>query len=364
MKRSSLLVAVALLASSFAAMPAAASYHLTQQQQAPKFGSDEERAAYEAWFNEKDESKKLALGKTFVEKFPQSEYGTKWVKPWVEGAILRESYKTFTTTLQDFYKGDAAKLEPLTKTGDEILAKQPDQAFIVSQLALATGRGVLGQSYKDFEKSKAYASKALQLLSSEKAPEGWKPEDWASLRKTAVCQLNQYQGLYYLQQPTPDLDQAISYLTKAAESKDGDCARDPNTYWLRSDANSRIYDKLRADYSALSADQKTSDAGKAMLAKIDPVIDKMIDDLARVTALASKPEAKPLQDAARERLTEFWKYRYDGKVDGMNERIKRYEADPTAPMPPSPVASTTPTTPAPAAAPNSGGKPAGRPKGK
>jgi len=355
MKKLSLLIAVSLLASTFAALPALANnYRLTQQQQPPKFGSDEERQAYEAWFSEKDPAKKFALAKEFAQKFPQSNF----IK-YIEGNILSTLGTNFQTALQAFYQGpDASKIEKLITAGDEYLAKQPGQVYILTQVALATGYGVLGGFYKDIDKSHSYADKALKLLENPTPPEGFKPDDYAKLRAEGLARLNQYKGLYYLRQATPDPEQAIVYLTKAAEHKDWSTAKDPNTYALRAEANSIIYDKLSAEYRAMT--DKSTDAAKAMLTKIDPVVDKMIDDYARLVALFNKPDTKQQHEAAKGRLEDFWKYRHEGKLEGMAEYVKRYEADPTAPPPPSTASTSTP----PASQPSGGNKPNGRPKGR
>jgi hypothetical protein len=92
----------------------------------------------------------------------------------------------------------------------------------------------------------------------------------------------------------------------------------------------RNYEKLSAQYNALTDAEKTGEAGKALLSRVNAVVDKMIDDYARVVALAVQPAQKPLQDAAREQLTQLWKYRHDGKTEGLEAHIKAFQNDPTA----------------------------------
>jgi len=337
MKKVSAMTVVSLLVSLCVALPALATP--TQQQQ-KQFKSDAEREAYTAFYNEKtDASKKLALGKDFLKKFPESEFASS-----VKSVNFQLLDYMFKQHLGAFYQGrpDAAKLEPLLAVGNEILSEQPEQAFYVGHLALATGFGVLAQFYKDTDKSKAYAEKALQLLEPTAPPKDWAPltpEMWNALRTDGLSKLNQYMGLYLLNQATPDPEQAITYLNKAAGNKAWGTAKDPVTYLLRAQANTTFYTKLNAEYSSLSPDEKTGDKGKEILAKVDPVVDKLIDDYARVVALSNKPEAKAQLDDAKERLTDFWKYRHNGKLDGMTELIKYYEADPTAPPPTKPAVS-------------------------
>ena len=355
MKKVSAMMIVSLLASLSIIVPTLATPHFTPptQQKQLQFKSDAERAAYTDFYNEKtDAVKKLALGKEFLKKFPDSDFA-----PSVEGVNIKAMEIIFNQHLGAYYQApgpSAAKLEPLIAIGDEYLSKQPDKPFYVGHLALATGYGVLADFYKDLDKSKAYAEKAIQLLASETAPpaKDWAPpltpEQWGSFRTEGLSKLNQYLGIFILRQTTPDPEQAIACLTKAAENKTWPTAKDPNTYLQRAHANTIIYTKLSGEYSSLSADDKTSDKGKDALAKVDPVVDKIIDDLARALALL-KPEMKVQVDDAKERLTEFWKYRHDGKLEGMAELIKYYQADPTAPPP------AKPATPAPSSQKTSGG---------
>lgn len=342
MKKVSAMTVVSLLASLFVAFPALATPRFTPptQQKQLQFKNDAEREAYTAFYNEKtDAFKKLALGKDFLKKFPESDFA-----PSVEGVNLKVLEIIFGQHLATFYQGrpDAAKLEPLLSVGDEILGKQPDRPFYVGHMALASGFGVLAEFYKDSAKGKAYAEKALQLLEPTTPPKDWAPltpEQWNGLRTEGLSKLNQYMGLYLLGQATPDPEQALVYLTKAAGNKAWGTAKDPITYLLRAQANTIFYTKLSAAYSSLSPDEKTSEKGKEALTKVDPVVDKLIDDYARVVALSNKPEAKAQLDDAKSRLTDFWKYRHEGKLDGMAELIKYYEADPTAPPPAKPASS-------------------------
>src|SRR5499426_4272387 len=130
----------------------------------------EERAAYAAYTNEKqDPAKRLALGKEFLRRHPRSEHAAE-VESGNRRAtldIFGAAYKTFSANL------DAASLDRLLATGREILSQEPDRAVVAqvtSQLALATGRGMIGGFYSDLEQSRAYASQALDLLEKTAPP--------------------------------------------------------------------------------------------------------------------------------------------------------------------------------------------------
>src|SRR5262245_65173742 len=104
----------------------------------------EERAAYTAYLNEKqDPAKRLALGKEFLRRHPRSEHAED-----VESGNRRATLEIFGAAYKTFSANpDAASLDRLLATGREILSQGPDRAVaaqITSQLALATGRGMIG----------------------------------------------------------------------------------------------------------------------------------------------------------------------------------------------------------------------------
>jgi hypothetical protein len=351
MKKSGLLLVLALCAGAFYALPAS-TYAQAQQQAQPQFKSDAERLAYEEYYNaayrEKNKAKAYDLARAFLEKFPQSEY----IK-YVESTVINTLGERFQEALNNYYQGaggpDAAKLDQLIKAGEDYLQRQPGQVYVSAQLALASSRGVLAGFYKDPGRAKSYAEKALTLMESETPPKDYPREQYLPLRENVIAQSNQYLGYYELQQPTPNTEAAITYLTKATSirNKDGLGWKDVNNYWLRASAHQKQYQKLSAEYSALPDEQKTGEAGKALLERINPLIDKMIDDYARTVAAAgTKPEAKPLRDAAKEALDSFWKYRYSNLPGGQDQLVKQFEADPTIAAPArTPAASSTGSAP-------------------
>src|SRR5262245_61204417 len=211
----------------------------------------EERAAYAAYLSEKqDPQKRLAVGKDFLRRHPQSERAAE-VESGNRGAMLdifNAAYKTFSVS------PDAANLDRLLALGREILSQAPDRAVaaqVTSQLALGTGRGMIGGFYNDLEQSRAYANQALDLLKEKIPPPGMDEAEYAKLRDNSLSLIYQCQGLYLLRQPNPDAEKAIDFLSKAAEIKGGPSANDPNTYWLRALAYDLIYQQLIEEYRAI-----------------------------------------------------------------------------------------------------------------
>lgn len=288
-----------------------------------------ERNFYAECYTKKNKAACLPLALELADKYPTSQY-VKFAQQQIKGDLSDK----FQAALSAFYTGpDAPKLEQLITSAEEYLAKETGQTAIVyvnARVSLASTYGVMGGIYKDADKAKAYAEKALQLMADAKAPEGWDPKDYEPLRDTALAQLNQFLG-YNILQGEGDAAQAVEYLNKAiaVKQKDGLGWKDPNNYWLRSNASFKVYQKLSKDYAALTDEQKTGEEGKALLSgQINPTIDRMISDYARVLVTATNPATQSLKDAAKEQFDQFWKYR-TGVAEGAEEFLKKFEADPT-----------------------------------
>lgn len=329
MKKLGLWITYALLISALA-LPIAIS-----AQQQPKFSSEDEKKAYELFYNamyvEKDTAKGVELAKAFVEKYPNSE-----VVSYAKSVVVNKIGADFQAALTAYYQGsDLPKLEKLLSTGDEYLKWQPDQVYVTAQMALAASRGVLATFYKNIDRTKALVMKALKLMEGANPPENYPADQYQQLRENVLAQANQYMGYYELQQLTPDIDSAIEFLTKSTEvkSKEGVGWKDPNNYWLRASAYQKQYAKLSEEYRKLTDEEKTGEKGKALLDQINPLIDKMIDDYARVCAVAMRPETQELRTAAKQSLDDFWKYRYNNLPNGQNQLIEYFKADPTVAAP-------------------------------
>src|SRR5499426_2731315 len=258
----------------------------------------EERAAYAAYSNEKqDPAKRLSMGKEFLRRHPRSEHAAE-----VASGNRRATLEIFDVAYKAFSANpDAASLDRLLATGREILGRGPDRALaaqVTSQLALATGRGMIGGFYSDLEQSRAYASQALELLKDTTPPPGLDAEEYAGLRVNSLSLLYQCQGLYLLRQRDPDPERAIDFLTKAAESKGGPSANDPNTYWLRAFARDQIYQKLIEKYQALPKGLRAGKQRQSLCAEINPIANNLIEDYARVISLSAASGSPQLHEEA------------------------------------------------------------------
>lgn len=263
----------------------------------------EARAAYEVYVNERQDARRLKLGKEFLLEYPRSEH----VKDVVAGN-LKASQAIFNAEFQSFSRSpNAASLDQLLAHGREILDQRPENSVVVevtTQLAVATARGMLGNFYSDLEKSREYANQALKLLQETPSQSVAEPEANNKLRAASLSLLLQVQGLYLLRQAEPDPEQALVFLNRAVE-KEGPSATDPVTYWLRTLAADLIYQKLRDEYQALTKSQRLGARGEALCAKIAPLTRQIIGDYAQVIGLSGAAKTRELHDEAVAALTSF-----------------------------------------------------------
>jgi hypothetical protein len=297
-----------------------------------------ERNWYDTCYTKKDNEKCYQQSKELVDKYPTSQY-VENAKKNIRNFDLNKSWERFNSVLKTFYNPpqEPSKLENLFSAGEEFLKVEPDQQnpfhlFVLAQMGLA-GRGLaMSQNYKNLERVKIYAEQAIDAFERATAPpEKYKKEYTEyvdTLRDLVKANLNQYIGYYY-NESAGNQEQALAYLGKAIQvkGKDGSIGwKDPINYYLRANIYSKQYEEIRARYDKLSDDEKTGDAGKALLKDVNQLLDtKLIPEYARVIATANSPETKTYKDAAAESFNAFWKFRTDAP-EKAQAYIKNFEA--------------------------------------
>jgi uncharacterized caspase-like protein len=309
-----------------------------------------ERAFYAACYEQKNVALCCQLSRELVTKFSSSGY-TPAAANKVRQCEINASWEQFKEALREYYSGpNPSRLEKLFATGEAVLRVQPDYPYVVAQIMIAgTGAvlselhydrvkvysAVLAEIYRARERVKVYVERALKLFESNAKPSDEEQLKQLNQFRADVLALGyQYLGYYYsLSNAAGAREQALAYLNKAVQIKDKPALglRDPLNYYLRANIRNAEYLKLSNEYKALSDEEKVAEAGAALLQKINAVVDLLIADYARIVALADNPANKALRDFARESLTSLWKYRHNGSLAGMEEAIKRYAADPSAP---------------------------------
>ena len=334
MKKLSLLIALTLLASGIMLSPSTAN---AQDDKKAEF----ERIWYATCYTEKNEDKCLQLSKELLEKYRDSTYA-KNATSFVKNKELNNAWQKFLAALDAFYKQppqDDAKLESLFSAASAFHQVEPDQQnpfhlFALGQMAIAGHQAAaVVQFYKNLDTVKGYSERAIKAFESAQASDKTK-KDFdlyvIPLKDLVMANGNQFFG-FRLIETKGDQQQALDYLTKATQvkGKDGIGWKDPYNYLLRSTIYFNLYSEVRKPYDAMTEEQKGSDAGKEILKKVNEYLDtKLIPEYARVLATATRPEAKPYYDAAKNPFDVYWEYR-TGAKDKAADYVKNYVADPT-----------------------------------
>ena len=257
----------------------------------------EERASYAEFSNEREPAKRLSLGKEFLRKYPRSSEAAK-----VTADLRKAELEVFEAVFRTFSNSPGASgLEQVLTLGRDLLRRQSDRATavqVLTKLAMATSKGMIGNFHSDLEQSRDYANRALELLETPTPPPQMDRQTYSQLRAESLGVIYQSLGLYQFRQPVPDPEQAIYFLTKAAELKDSPSANDPITYWLRALARDLIFQKLSDDFRALQKDQRVGRTGQSLCIKIEALFNELFSDYTQVLTLSGRADSPQLKDEA------------------------------------------------------------------
>ena len=206
----------------------------------------------------------------------------------------------------------------------QVLADDPNNVKVLIPLGYSAFIASTESRNESFNTDAAtYATKAIQLIESGRAPDTWSP---FKNKEDVLASLHYALGFYQLK-TSPDV--AIVQLIKAAQG-DSDRRTAPSTYYYLALAyQNGPYKKLSEDYSKRYGNQAESPEGKAALENVNKVVDKIIDAYARAVALAGNdPQHQNAKTQWMARLTELYKFRHAGSDVGLNELIARVLSQP------------------------------------
>lgn len=250
------------------------------------------------------------MAKEALTAYPNSQY-----IPYFKQQITAARGGLFQQAMQQ------NKPEVAFSIGGEVLGEEPDNFNFLLTLADYGARLARAKNYSFADKSTEYAKKSIELINGGKSPAGVSEEQWAKSKPVVLGTLHQALGLYALNATKED-----EALAAFNESLKYNCS-DPYTYIQISKIHNNQYQTVAEAYQKMSDDEKTSDAGKAALEKINPAADQLIETYAKVIAFA---EGNKNYDAARNQimpvLEGLYKFRHDGKTDGLAEFIQSQKA--------------------------------------
>lgn len=248
-----------------------------------------------------------------------------YIKGWVE---------KYEKAVLNFEFAEAVAKNPARafQLSDKMLASNPDKQ-LETHLRLVQAGLVSAKDKSFYAQTNKHAQQALQMIEQGKTAQEWTP--WTN-REEAVGALNYTIGFTFLGNENPDA--AVPHLIKAAQATGAATAKEPTTYqFLASAYYDGEFKKLANDYKTKCEGQEATPECDALFAKVNNVLDRVIDAYARAAAL-QKDQAK--RKEVMNSLTALYKSRHNDSEEGLQEYINTVMSRPL-PKPGDPVSSST-----------------------
>ena len=254
---------------------------------------------------------------------------TRYLKSWIAAYEEDERVRRLTAERED---REQRLLQAVTQKkfadayaqAKQVLADDPNNVKVLIPLGYSAFIASTESRNENFNADAInYATKAIQLIESGRAPDTWSP---FKNKEDVLASLHYALGFYQLK-ANPDV--AIVQFLKAAQGET-DRKTAPSTYYYLALAyQNGPYKKLSEDYSKRYGNQAESPESKAALENVNKVLDKIIDAYARAVALAGNdPQHQNAKTQWMARLTELYKFRHAGSDIGLNELIARVLSQP------------------------------------
>lgn len=282
-----------------------------------------------------DAAAKIQAAGEFLKKYPKSIKRNE-VALHVAGEVAKVQDTAQQITLSESFitvfnqPGDADLINPILidayvksnriedafKVGANLLAKNPNDVVILTNLAIVGTEQVKRQNGAFMQQSRQYATKAIELIESGKKPDTFDDARWTEYKTRWLPYLYQAVGLLSLvnnnkEDAKTNLEKAISFSSP-----------DPFSYVLLGTLANEEYQKLAEQHKALMAGPLKDDVLKQAEAKMDQIIDLY----AHAVALsAGNPAYQKMQEQILQDLTHYYKYRHKGSTDGLQQLIDKYK---------------------------------------
>ena len=282
-----------------------------------------------------------AAAKEYLQKWPNDDDAiAKYLKDFVTKyeKAMRKQNCTKLITEKKF-----TEAYPLCK---ELAVEQPDD--LAANLNVAWAGLQLASSGNNNNNAEAmtYSTKTIQMIDSGKTIEAGKPYTDKD-KHEALGWLNYSLYLYNLNNKQPET--AAGYLIKAVQYENP-FKNDPNTYLKLVAIYGDEFEKRRVEYAAKYDNQPKSPEGEAAFERVKQEADLLIDAIARAIAYSGTDlKTQQARDELKKSLTDYYKFRHDGSIDGIDALIAGIKAKPI-PRPgdvPAPTTPATTSTPAP-----------------
>lgn len=280
-------------------------------------------------------------GKEYLSKYEATDGAAdqyvSYIKKWVD------SYDKIARRNQVIQQLNAKQYNEAFAGARQVLTDYPDDLALLFELSKGGLAAAIAGNTANNAAAIEYAKKTMQMIQAGKT---FVKDQPISNKDEIIGGLN-YELGFLLREAQPA--EAVPYILAAAQAP-GVSQKDPYTYSFLAVAYEQAeYAKLRTDYEANCKTEEQLKAAQCteLTTKVNNVVDRMIDALARAVAYSkSSPDAAKFEQARTawmEQLTALYKYRNNGDAAGLDAFIAGVTAKPL----PRPGQATTPmTTPA------------------
>ncbi len=307
----------------------------------PKVSPDEQKA-YDAWVSAPD-AVKAQLAEEFVKKYPKSS-----LRATMAGEIVdqireltnAEQKITFAQQFKTIFNNpeeeemimpvlivgyaDAKKPDDAFSNGSAYLGQHPDSVSVLIELMFIATDQAKQKNGKFVAQGDQYGTHGVELIEANKKPATMDEATWKEYRDLLP---RIYQSLGILGMVKGDNVATQARLTKATELD----PKDPLNFLFLAGSINTDYQQAAKKYQSMS-DGPDRDA---QLKKVYALLDRMIDTDAHFLALSDgNAQLAAIRQQEMQYLETNYKFRHEGKTDGMQQLIDKYKAAPAKPKDP------------------------------
>jgi hypothetical protein len=202
------------------------------------------------------------------------------------------------------------------------LEKHPDDIDVMRRLSVLSSNEAIRGNNKFVEQGNKYGGRAIELMEADKKPLDLDAAKWNEYKSRWLPILYREAGVLALR--SGDNAGARTKLEKAAALK----SIDPVVYAILGQMKDEEYAAMAAKYQAIPAGAEK----QAMLQTVQDQMDKIIAYYAQAMALTGdKPEFVQMKSQLKPGLEEYYKFRHNGSLEGLQPLIDKYKATAATP---------------------------------
>jgi tetratricopeptide (TPR) repeat protein len=278
---------------------------------------------------------KLQAGAEFLKKYPKSVLRPR-IASSLAGALsnvadaaqriaLVETYlgifkepgeaEHVNGTLLDAYL-IAERAEDAFRLGAAWLEKHPDDVDVMRRLSIVSSNEAIRGNSKFVEQGNKYGIRAIELIEADKKPASADATQWAEYKVRVLPSLYREAGILALR--LGNKADARAKLEKAAGLK----TPDPVVYAIVGQLYDEEYATMASQYKAMPGGSEK----EATLQKVQNLMDKVIEYYAQAMGAAGdKAQYEQMRSQLRSGLEQYYKFRHNGSMDGLQQLIDKYK---------------------------------------